>query len=95
MARWRPRQPRLDYGPEDTMLELSALILEWASQQSELKQKQKYYELDILSRRSAETRRRSNKSKESYTNMQIQHESLFGKVQNIRLLLVEKIYQGL
>ena len=79
MARWRQRQPRLDYGPEDTMLELSALILEWASQQSELKQKQKYYELDILSRRSAETRRRSNKSKESYTNMQIQHESLFGK----------------
>ena len=31
MPRWTPRQPRLDYGPEDTMRELGTLILQMVS----------------------------------------------------------------
>jgi len=34
MANWTPRQPRLDYGPEDTMRELSALIIGLAQHRS-------------------------------------------------------------
>ena len=39
MARWTPRQPRLDYGPEDTMRELSTLILTWAMQTQQQQKK--------------------------------------------------------
>ena len=44
-----PRQPRLDYGPEDTMRELSTLIMQMASRANE-----RQHEKDLIELRSQE-----------------------------------------
>jgi len=50
MALWKVRQPRLDYGPEDTMRELSALIISLARESAENTRQDKRDQLNLISR---------------------------------------------
>ena len=79
MPAWTPRQPRIDYGATDAMRDLSAMILEMAYKSAEEDKKLKYYELNLLADQLKETRRGRNTAIKSYDDMQMRHESFYGK----------------
>ena len=83
MAKWTPRQPRIDYGPKDTIDDLSLLILGLADKHIEAKKDEEETKLELASDRLASLEKRRNTYEVAYLEKQAQIANYTGEADSL------------
>ena len=80
---WKPRAPRIDYGPEDAIAQLSILVLEMAKGEISDKEVKEKDRVSLAMNRLSSLEQRKNKYEVAFLEKQAQISSYIGEAQDL------------